>query len=77
MNDAAEPKVVATLDDDDGMFSVDILRHADGTFTYVEYARDADDEDAWHIRTDVDAKTYPTQYAAYAAATRDVTWLID
>ena len=41
------PEVVATLEEDTGAFCVDVLRHEDGNFTYVEYARDADDEDAW------------------------------
>lgn len=74
---SAEPDVVATLDEDTGAFCVDILRHADGHFTYVEYARDAEDEDAWHPRTDADPQTFKTQYAAYVAAMRDVDWLLE
>jgi hypothetical protein len=73
----AEPEISATLDDDTGDFCVDIARHADGTFTYVEYVRAADDPDAWHPRHDAAPKPYPTQYAAYTAAMRDVDWLME
>lgn len=77
MTEDTKPEVVTTLEDDTGEFCVDVLRHPEGHFTYVEYARDTDDEDAWHVRADGDTKTYPSQYAAYAAATRNVAWLID
>jgi len=74
---ANTPEVVATLDDDTGAFCVDILRHPEGHYTFAEYARDADDPEAWHPRADTPAKTYRTQYAAYAAAMRDVDWLME
>jgi len=71
------PETVATLDDDTGEFCVDILRHAGGHFTYVEYARDAEDEDAWHPRSDAEPQTFKTEFAAYSAAMRDVEWLME
>ncbi len=70
------PEIVATLEEDTGAFCVDVLRHEDGNFTYVEYARDADDEDAWHARSDAEPQTFKTQFAAYSAAMRDVDWLL-
>ncbi|PVA06884.1 hypothetical protein [Thalassorhabdomicrobium marinisediminis] len=70
-------EVVATLEDDTGAYCVDIIKQADGRFTYVEYARNADDEDAWHPREDATAATYPSEFAAYTAAMRDVAWLGD
>lgn len=73
----ADPEIVATLDDDAGDHCVDILRHSDGTFSYVEYARDTEDDGAWYPRADAPAQTFKTQYAAYAAAIRDVDWLMD
>lgn len=76
MTDAAHD-VMATLDDDTGGRSVDIIRQTNGQFTYIEYARDPDDPDAWHARDGATAKTYPTQYAAYADAMRDIDWLMD
>ena len=75
--DTETPEIVASLEDDTGDFCVDILRHDDGHFTYVEYARDPEDEDAWHLRVDATAQPYKTQYAAYSAAIRDVEWLMD
>jgi len=71
------PETIATLDDDTGEFCVDILRHGDGHFTYVEYARAADDEDAWHARSDAHPQTFKTEFAAYSAAMRDVEWLME
>jgi len=69
--------VVSTLDDDSGMHCVDIVKTADGQFSYVEYARDADDPDAWHSREDADAPLFRTEYAAYMAATKACPWLLD
>lgn len=77
MTDTPQPEVVTTLEDDSGAFCVDILHHPEGHFSFVEYARDADDDDAWHERSDIEAKTYPSEFAAYTAATREVEWLID
>ncbi len=77
MNAQSEPDVVATLEEDTGAFCVDILRHPEGYFTYVEYARDPEDEDAWHARADQSGQTFRTEYAAYAAAMRDVEWLLE
>jgi len=76
MTDTA-PDVVATLDDETGDHSVDILHHADGSYTYVEYIRDADDPDAWHARDGGAGQSYKTEFAAYSAAMRDVDWLMD
>ena len=42
MTDAALT-VVSTLDDEAGEYCVDIVKTAEGTFTYIEYARDVDD----------------------------------
>lgn len=77
MTETTDPIVVSTLEDDTGLFCVDILQHPEGHFTYVELARDEADEDAWHPREEATAKTYPSQYAAYAAAMRDVEWLLE
>lgn len=77
MSEDTAPEVVSSLEDDIGERIVDVLRHADGHFTYVEYHRDEDDEDAWHEVSDADAKTYKTEFAAYTAATRNVEWLMD
>ena len=72
-----EPEVVASLEDDDGLRIVDILRHAERHFTYAEYHRADGEEDDWHLVEDDAAKTYTTQFAAYTAATRNVEWLMD
>ena len=77
MSDTKDPEIVATLEDDSGDSSVDILRHDAGHFTYVEYHRLPDSEDDWQEVVNDAPQTYKTQYAAYAAATRDVDWLLD
>lgn len=77
MTEDIKPDIVATLEDDTGDRSVDILRHAEGHFTYVEYHRDTDDPDAWWPVTQAQDRSFKTQYAAYVAASRDIDWLID
>lgn len=77
MTDPAQSEVVATLEDDTGDRIVDVLRHPEGHFTYVEYARDTEDVDAWHARADQTEQTFPSEFAAYSAAMRDVEWLMD
>ena len=76
MTDAALT-VVSTLDDEAGDHCVDIVKTADGQFSYVEYARDADDPDAWHPREGADAPLFATEYVAYIAATKACPWLLD
>ena len=70
-NDA--PTVVASLEDDEGTYCVDILKHFDGHFTFAEYIRD---EEGWHLTENEYTGVYATQYAAYLAAVKEVSWLI-
>ncbi|AGI67165.1 hypothetical protein OAN307_c14900 [Octadecabacter antarcticus 307] len=86
MTEDTKPEIVATLEDDTGQRSVDILRHAaaaekgenrGGHFTYVEYHRTSDEADEWREVVEEGAKTYTSQFAAYTAATRNVDWLMD
>lgn len=78
MTDQNTPDVVATLEDDAGAKIVDILRHPEGHFSYVElHLSDDEIEEAWHQVENDAAKTYPTEFAAYTAATRNVDWLMD
>lgn len=78
MSDQDTPVVVATLEDDGGLKIVDILRHPEGHFTYVELHLSEDDaEEAWNEVVNEAAKTYATEFAAYTAATRTVDWLMD
>lgn len=75
--DSPQGVVVSSLEDDTGAHCVDILRTVDGMFTFIEYARDADDPDAWHPREDAQAPEFATEYAAYVAATKACDWLLD
>lgn len=78
MTDQDTPEVVATLEDDGGAKIVDILRHPEGHFTYVELHLPEDEtEEAWNEVVNETAKTYTTEFAAYTAATRNVEWLMD
>lgn len=87
MTEDTKPVIVATLEDDTGERSVDILRHAavaeekaeerGAHFTYVEYHRTSDEADEWREVVEEGAKTYTSQFAAYTAATRNVDWLMD
>ncbi len=78
MTEQETPEVVATLEDDGGLKVVDILRHPEGHFTYVElHLSDDETTETWQQVVDDAAKTYPTEFAAYTAATRNVDWLMD
>ena len=77
MSDDMTPEVVATLEDDTGDRAVDILRHDDGHYTFVEIARDPDETVGWHRVTEDDPKRYPSEYAAYSAALKQTPWLLD
>lgn len=67
------PTVVTSLEDDTGEHCVDILQHADGQFTYAEYIRD---DDGWHLAEGDNSGVFKTQYAAYLAAVKTISWLI-
>ncbi|MCF2870026.1 hypothetical protein L0664_03005 [Octadecabacter sp. G9-8] len=73
----AKPLVVASLEDDTGDRCVDILKHADDHFTYVECRRDPEDNHGWRRLNEAEGRMFKTEYAAYVAATRDVDWLLD
>lgn len=77
MTDQTEPEVVNSLEDDEGTRIVDIMRHAEGHFTYAEYHLADGEGGDWQLVEDDAAKTYTTQFAAYTAATRNVEWLMD
>jgi hypothetical protein len=77
MTEPDTPEIVSTLEDDSGECTVDILRHPEGYFTYVEYHRASEESDEWRQVEDDSAKTYTSQFAAYTAATRNVEWLMD
>jgi len=66
-------EIVQTLHDDSGDRVVEIARHPEGHFTYAELHRDGDD---WNA-VDGDVPTFKSEYAAYAAATRNIEWLIE
>lgn len=74
---AAKPKVVASLEDDTGDRCVDVIAHPDGQFSYAECRRDPEDNHGWRRLSQGEGKRYPSQYAAYAAALREVEWLMD
>ena len=72
-----KPVVVASLEDDTGDRCVDIIRHADGHFTYAECRRDPEDSHGWRRLSAADGPSFSSEFAAYNAALRDVDWLID
>lgn len=76
-NPPAKPLVVASLEDDTGDRCVDIVKHSDAHFTYVECRRDPEDNHGWRKLSEAEGRAYPTEFAAYSAAMRDIDWLLD
>lgn len=77
MTHAADPQVIAKLEDETGDRSVDIVRYDDETFGFVEYRRDPQGNHGWHPLPKSPDDRYPSEFAAYNAAIRSVPWLID
>jgi hypothetical protein len=56
---------------------VDILEHADGSFSFKEFRRDPEDRGGWTLLSYNPQKTYSTEEEAIAAAKAAVAWLRD
>ena len=71
-----KPLVVASLEDDTGDRCVDIIKRPDGQFTYAECRRDPEDSHGWRRLSEAEGPLFPSEFAAYNAATRAVLWLM-
>jgi hypothetical protein len=70
-----EKIVVRSIEDDTGVYCVDIARHADGGFHFKEYRRDPEDEGRWTLIADYSHTSYATEADAIRAASDEIPWL--
>jgi len=71
---AAKPRVVASLEDPEGLRCVDILERHDGGFAFKEFRRDPEDSGRWTLVGDYSRLVYPTREAALQAARSALPW---
>jgi len=70
-----EREVTRSIEDDTGIYCVDIARHADGAFGFKEYRRDPEDEGRWTLIADYSHTRYGTEDDAMQAAGGKIPWL--
>jgi hypothetical protein len=67
--------VVASIESDDGLRCVDILRAADGLYLFDEWRRDPEDPDGWQLVFAYADKRHSDEASARAAAASATAWL--
>lgn len=67
--------VLQSIEDLGGDRCVDILRRADGRFTYRECRRDPEDSHGWRALQGGAPTDFDTEAAAVAAAHQSVGWM--
>lgn len=70
-----KPLVLASLEDETGDRCVDIIAMPDGSFTFQECRRDAEDSFGWRHLAAGTPPVFDTEAAARAAAQEAVGWL--
>jgi hypothetical protein len=70
-------RVVRSLHNDEVDRCVDILKHADGTFSFKEFRRDPEDGGGWTLVSYNPRGIYSTEEAAISAARVSAAWLCD
>jgi hypothetical protein len=71
---AAKPKVLASLEDEDGFRCVDVFQRHDRSFGFKEFRRDPEDCGQWTLVGDYSRQVYSTQEAALHAARAALPW---
>lgn len=67
--------VVASLETEDGLRCVDIVKRPDGMFFWDEWRRDPEDPSGWHSAGRQSARHFDTEHDAHRDAARVVEWL--
>jgi hypothetical protein len=68
-------KAIDSFLDTDGMRCVDIILNADGSFTFKEFRRDAEDRGGWTLVHDYSALMFISREDALRGAREAIGWL--
>jgi len=66
---------ILSLEDDEGLRCVDIIRREDGTYTFKEFRKDPEDPGRWYLVNDFSNVSHTTKEDAIAHAGKAVSWL--
>lgn len=66
-----------SIEDASGDRCVDIIRLADGRFTFRECRRDPEDSHGWRYLSEAPSQTFDSDDAALKAVALDVGWMSD
>ena len=66
---------ILSLEDDEGLRCVDVLRGPDGAFGFKTFRRDPEDGGRWSMLADYTAVRYATREEALRAAASTLAWL--
>jgi len=75
MGMSAKMPVILSLEDDDGLRCIDIIRREDGTYTFKEFRKDLEDPGRWYLVNDFSNESYATKEGAIAEAGKAILWL--
>ena len=75
MGMSAKMPVILSLEDDDGLRCIDIIRREDGTYTFKEFRKDLEDPGRWYLVNDFSNESYATKEGAIAQAGKAILWL--
>jgi len=75
MGMSAKMPVILSLEDDDGLRCIDIIRREDGTYTFKEFRKDLEDPGRWYLVSDFSNESYATKEGAIAQAGKAILWL--
>jgi len=75
MGMSAKMPVILSLEDDDGLRCIDIIRREDGTYTFKEFRKDLEDPGRWYLVSDFSNESYATKEGAIAQARKAILWL--
>ncbi|MDX8347713.1 hypothetical protein SLH49_06915 [Cognatiyoonia sp. IB215446] len=70
-----KPLVLQSIEDVTGHRCVDIIRLADGRFTFRECRRDPEDSHGWRYLSGAQTAIFDTAEAARAAALAEIGWM--
>jgi hypothetical protein len=69
--------VVTSLHNSEADRCVDVIRRQDGTFSFKEFRRDAEDGGGWTLVSDYTHRSFSGEHEAVAAAKTAIAWLRD
>jgi len=72
---SGKPKVLRSIEADDGVRCVDLFQRPDGSYGFEEYRRDGEDPRGWYRSGSHGARRFATMAAALEQARAAVPWL--